>query len=87
MNSGHPGKTVEERRMHAKRLVSELEGEELFVLAGLAMGMSRRAIADRRNSLPDDVERTVRSLMYKLGAPTIVDVVRLAILADLTLFH
>ena len=81
MNSSHPGTTVEEQRRRAKRLVSQLDAKELLVLAGLAMGMSRRAIADSMSSVSDDVERTLESLMNKIETRTIADTVRMAILA------
>lgn len=86
MNSSHRGTTVEEQRRRAKQLVSQLDAGELLVLAGLAMGMSRRAIADSISSVSDDVERTLESLMNKIGTRTIADAVRVAILAGASTF-
>ena len=83
MNSGPSGATLGECRLKAKRLLSQLEAEELFVLAEIAVGTSRKDIADRKNRTSDEVECTLKSLMAKIGAPTIADAVRTAILADL----
>lgn len=69
--------------MQAKRLLSELEAEELFVLAEIAVGTSIKAIADQKDRTCDEVRRKLNSLMAKIGAPTIADAVRTAILADL----
>lgn len=84
MNSGHSCAALEERRLHARHLVSRLDPAELFVLRGLATGISRKAIAARRLGSSDNMECTVASLMAKLGARTIADAVRIAIYANLS---
>lgn len=84
MNFGNSYEGLEERRLHARRLVCSLGAAELFVLGRLAAGISRKAIADRRLSSSDNMERAIASLMVKLGARTVADAVRIAIYANIS---
>jgi hypothetical protein len=68
-------------RIEAKGLISHLDADELFVLAGLIRGLSRRAIAASSERNLDDPERTFRSLMKKLNVQTIADGVRIGLYA------
>jgi FixJ family two-component response regulator len=79
--------STEERMLSAMRLVSTLDAAELSVVICLGKGMSKKAIASASNLSLDDFESDLASLMEKLGARSIADLVRTAVYAKLSSHH
>ena len=81
--SALPISITEKRRLDAERLVAGLAGFERLGLDGLVEGMSAKAIAAGSNKSLSETEQSLASLMKKLNAETIPDVVRIGLYARL----